>query len=503
LIFDALIKVSVGRTGDAVQFESGMIDRTPWPRVNAFPAALGDLARSIWSSYRELDRSNEVSPAFELPTLLRVTKSSFGSAVSAADKFYRESIRAISQNQDDLDELCFRLYNVSDTDRKALTTDAAVMVESHSSASDEIDIANKDQVDDSQVVTAVTPQRYAASLTSWAVGVALGRFDIRLATGERKYPEAPEPFDPLDMCPAGMLTSAAGVPLEVAPPGYPVEISPILVDDPGHPADITARLRRVFDVVFGDHADRWWIDVGSVLGGRDGEISAWLAKGLFAHHLDIYHVPRSRQAPIFWPIGTRSGSYLVWMYAHRISADSLFLILNDLVAPKLLAEERRLSQLRQEAGPGGTASQRRAIDVQDRLVDEIRELRELLQAVAPLWAPDLNDGVVIVLAPLWRLFAHHRAWSSELKKHWVKLSRGDFDWAQLAMHLWPDRVVPKCAEDRSIAIAHGLEEVFWVADPANKDKWTRRKTPVIPMEELIAQHRNPAVSAALERMGNQ
>ena len=29
------------------------------------------------------------------------------------------------------------------------------------------------------------------------------------------------------------------------------------------------------------------------------------------------------------------------------------------------------------------------------------------------------------------------------------------------MHLWPERVVPKCAEDASLAMAHGLDEVFW------------------------------------------
>ena len=119
-----------------------------------------------------------------------------------------------------------------------------------------------------------------------------------------------------------------------------------------------------------------------------------------------------------------------------------------------------------------------------------------------MWAPDLNDGIVIVLAPLWRLFAHHRAWSSELKKHWAKLAKGDYDWAQLAMRLWPERVVPKCAEDRSLAIAHGLEDVFWVADQANEDKWLPRQTPATPIDQLIAQRHNPAITAALERMSN-
>ena len=36
------------------------------------------------------------------------------------------------------------------------------------------------------------------------------------------------------------------------------------------------------------------------------------------------------------------------------------------------------------------------------------------------------------------------------------------------MHLWPERVVPKCVTDRSFAIAHGLEDLFWVGDYAQR-----------------------------------
>ena len=99
-----------------------------------------------------------------------------------------------------------------------------------------------------------------------------------------------------------------------------------------------------------------------------------------------------------------------------------------------------------------------------------------------------------MLAPLWRLFAHHRAWSNELKKRWTRLAKGDFDWAQLAMRLWPDRVVPKCAEDRSMAIAHGLEDVFWMQDPVNEDKWHPRQIPAALISELIAQRLSPATA---------
>ena len=32
------------------------------------------------------------------------------------------------------------------------------------------------------------------------------------------------------------------------------------------------------------------------------------------------------------------------------------------------------------------------------------------------------------------------------------------------MSIWPERVVPKCVTDRSLAIAHDLEDLFWVED---------------------------------------
>jgi hypothetical protein len=294
-----------------------------------------------------------------------------------------------------------------------------------------------------------------------------------------------------------MLTGDNGLPLVAPPAGYPVEVSPVLVDDPGHELDITSRVRQVFDVVFGDAADGWWSDVGTALGARGGEVASWLSRGFFDHHLSTHSKAR-RKAPILWPVGTASGSYLVWLYAHSVTGDSLFRALNDIVSPKLGLEKRRLTDLVQGAGPDPTASQRKAIDAQDKLVDELDDLAQQLNAVAPLWHPDLNDGVVIVLAPLWRLFAHHRAWSKELRNHWDKLQAGDYDWAQLAMHLWPERVVPKCAEDRSLAIAHGLDDVFWVQDDNNPDKWHPRETPTTPIDQLVAQRTNTTTKAALQ-----
>ena len=115
----------------------------------------------------------------------------------------------------------------------------------------------------------------------------------------------------------------------------------MLVDDPGHELDLTARVRAVFDVVFGDDADAWWSDVGAVLDPKNGEVEGVAAsKGFFDHHLKTYSKSR-RKAPILWPIGTKSGSYRVWLYAHRVTGDTS--------VPG--AARRRRAQARRRAAP--------------------------------------------------------------------------------------------------------------------------------------------------------
>ena len=118
--------------------------------------------------------------------------------------------------------------------------------------------------------------------------------------------------------------------------------------------------------------------------------------------------------------------------------------------------------------------------------------------IAPLWNPDLDDGVIINFAPLWRLVPHHRSWQKECKKVWDKLCKGEYDWAHLAMHLWPERVVPKCRKDRSLAIAHGLEDVFWEED--SDGKWKPRKVDSGTVDRLVADRSSAAVKDALESL---
>ena len=484
---DVLLKMMSGRFGHP-QFDMGDIALLPVPQIPTdLEPVLRSLAETGWSARRGLDTVVEVSHAFVVPAVLQVAGDSFDERVSAWGDRVGEVEAELVRVQFEIDELCFELYGISEEDRRAITDGFGV---TDTDTDDEaVDDADEDESDGG---VELDPVGLAAGLVSWAVGVAVGRFDVRLAIGERDWPAEPDPFDPLPVCSAGMLTGDDGLPVVSLPDGYPLVPSPVLVDDPGHELDITTRVRVVFDVVFGDLADSWWSEVGGVLDAKNG-VDGWLRRGFFEHHLKTYSKSR-RKAPIVWPIGTKSGSYQVWLYAHSVTPDTMFRLLGDVIEPKLAAEQRQLSDLTQEFGPSPTASQRRSLDAQQKLVDEITELRDEIRAIAALWHPDLNDGIVIVLAPLWRLFAQHRAWSKELKDRWVKLAKGDYDWAQLAMHIWPERVIPKCATDRSLAIAHNLEDDFWTQDDTNPDKWHSRNTPTTPIDHLIEARTNPTIT---------
>ena len=282
--------------------------------------------------------------------------------------------------------------------------------------------------------------------------------------------------------------------LPSAPPGansgLPVADA-LLCDDPGHRSDWETRLRKLEEgeqVVLGQ-------PVSALL--RNGQLRTFLAQGFFQQHIAEYSSSR-RKAPIYWQLATFSANYSVWLYYHRITRDTLYRVLSDYIAPKLKHEDRRLSGLVQEAGPNPSAGQRKDLGAQGNVVLELRAFYEEVARVAPLWSPNLNDGVIINFAPLWRLVAQNRSWQKECKKVWDRLVAGDYDWAHLAMHLWPERVVPKCTKDRSLSIAHGLEDVFWYED--SEGKWQPRKVGQTEVDKLVKERISAAVKDALKSL---
>ena len=97
----------------------------------------------------------------------------------------------------------------------------------------------------------------------------------------------------------------------------------------------------------------------------------------------------------------------------------------------------------------------------------------------------------------------HTAWQKKLKETWEKLEEGEYDWAHLAASMWPERVLRKCHQDRSLAIAHDVEDIFWqeVEVPIMRGKKPTGKTKLewqpIPASETML---NDMVNEAKARL---
>lgn len=411
--FGLLVSVQLAREELAQSFEVGLIQQTPIPNLQyEHYRELTRLARSAWAYKRTMDTVSEISHAFLLPLSLR----------QRVDHYDPQKIEdELKRIQVEVDKYAFKLYNFSEADQ-------AKVVESDGGSKGHQDISPED--DDG--LGGISDTDSQSSLLSWCIGIAFGRFDWRLATGERQPPPEPEPFDPLPAKSPGMLPDGA----------EPFHVNEgFLVDDLGHPHDLTRLIESVLELV----------DVPVPPG-----IRRWLQRDFFKEHLKQYSKSR-RKAPIYWPLATASGSYTLWIYYPKLTAQTLYTTVNDFVEPKLKSVTQTVQSLRSRSNRSGV--EEKELERAQDFELELTELRDTLLEIAKNYKPNHDDGVQITAAPLWSLF-RHKPWQKLLKDTWKKLENGDYDWAHLAMNYWPERVREKCKTDKSLAIAHGLEDVF-------------------------------------------
>ena len=124
------------------------------------------------------------------------------------------------------------------------------------------------------------------------------------------------------------------------------------------------------------------------------------------------------------------------MYYHRLDKDQLFKALVNYVEPKIRLEMNRLETvLSQKAGMGesGREAKRlaREVERQEEFISELRDFEAKLRRVATLHLePDLNDGVVLNIAPLHELIP----WK-EAKNYWEELLAGNYEWSSIGKQL--------------------------------------------------------------------
>ncbi len=280
--------------------------------------------------------------------------------------------------------------------------------------------------------------RAAASMAlSYAVGCCLGRWDIRLARNPTTV-ELPDPFLPLPIYPLGAIKRSDDIPFcQVSPYPLRIEHDGILADDPDHFDDIVRRVREVLELIWKDRAEAIEKEACEILGVK--ELRDYFRKpgkgGFWDDHISRYSKSR-RKAPIYWLLQSSKRNYALWLYYHRLDKDLLFKALVNYVEPKLRLETSRLETLRSQqaaAGASGKEAKRLAKEVerQEDFISELQDFEDKLRRAANLHLePDLNDGVVLNIAPLWELVP----WK-EAKKYWDELMAGKYEWSTIGKQL--------------------------------------------------------------------
>jgi hypothetical protein len=383
-----------------------------------------------------------------------------------------------------IDDEVYRLYGISDEDRAAIEAELA---------------GGTDTEEEAESEAPMTVEELAVRWISYAVGIALGRFQAGGSPSPQPSPQKGEGATPLpgreglgEGWPLGsavyrrqdFAVGSLPAPDEaefdqlVGPPErfacvdadggrhlFPAEVEAALRDlavpdgitvlDKGHPRDLPTLVDKALTLMLGAEAIQKVIAEGA-----NGDLRKFLERDFFTK----WHLKWYRKRPVYWPLQSAKRSYGFVLFHEKINKATLYVLQRDYLDHKLNGLRLHIGDLTaQLAGKEGRARKQveRQIDKASQLLDEITEFAQAMEQVvregyepAPDW---IDDGVILRLAPLWELIP---IWKHEPKKYWERLQQGDYDWSHIAMRYWPERVQEKCKTNKSYAIAHGHEEWY-------------------------------------------
>jgi hypothetical protein len=271
----------------------------------------------------------------------------------------------------------------------------------------------------------------AGRVFSYLVGCAFGRWDVRIGRDPSLAPPLGELIDPPPLCPRGTLIGADGLPVVDAPAGYPLVLPAhgLLLDEPGHRADVIAALDGAAAALVADPTALMH-ELSELLGREPRE---HIRRQFFREHLGRYSKSR-RKAPIYWPLYIPSKAWGVWVHAPRLTRETLFAV--EAAADQRLGsattEIRRLEAAQLAGGGRSTSDLARRLEAERKLAEELRRFHREARRIAELgWAPDLDDGIVLCAAPLADLMPD---WHTELAARRAELKRAEYPWATLHRH---------------------------------------------------------------------
>ena len=383
----------------------GYVVQVPAPRLDS-PQLLkaGKIAENFWKKWRDYVRHDETDEEF-IGTIVPVASRDLDYLITRGSALQREYEECLNQ----IDDCVAESIGTTTND---LYDDLGFLISQRPSP-----CLYKATPILSQ--TELSIKQYA-DIVQFLVGSVLGRWSTSIASGKRPIPPCNDAHDSIP----------------ITPPAANDAVNTIAVVDMSA-TGLPNKIRQSLKIIFGIEDEVF--EGKCCLALRAASFESYLGSdnGFFEHHLERYTKGR-RHAPIYWPLSIPSGSYTLWIYYHRLTDQTLYTSVNDFVDPKLKQVSDDASSLRNK-------SSRSSIEEKEleRLSDlelELKDFRDELLRIARFWKPNLNDGVQITAAPLWNLF-QHRQWKTRLKKTWDKLEAGEYDWAHLALSIWPDRVV--------------------------------------------------------------
>jgi len=357
LAFRTLVKLQMAFGS----YEVGVIQRTPVPPLEgAARDRLAALAREAHDLQRDRDRTDETTHAFGLPGLALHRKGSLLQASRALEAEELSRQQRLSEIQAEIDDIVFDLYDMDESDRALIRAEMADRDRTGYRGTENTEEPEENQREPHDPDTSAAdpgeeeaplPEdivRRVQDLLMWCVGVAFGRWDVRMALDPSRLPPLGGPFDPLPCCAPGALVGPDGLPAteDNIASDYPLPIpwDGILVDDPTHPSDIVARVRKVLTLVWGSRADDIERETCQILGIQG--LRDWFRdpRRFFAFHIKRYSKSR-RKAPIYWPLQSEKRNYTIWLYYHRMRADILYAAGRFYTDYKIILEQNRLEDL--------------------------------------------------------------------------------------------------------------------------------------------------------------
>jgi hypothetical protein len=374
---------------------------------------LGNRAERVYLMIRKIDELNELSHAFDPYSL----------------------VKAMNEGE-----------SWADSERVAETTiqeEISKIDEEVIAASRELNVSPRRAPSGGSYFAAITDlapsfQTVCECVVSMLMGCVFGRWDIRYPSGVARLSPQGDPFSALNSISPAMVRavdseSQGGV----TKPFSQSDQDGIATDDPDHSDDVVRMLMAASESIWSNRAES--IEKQLCTQFEVMDIREYLRKpgsaGFWVQHLTCYSKSR-RKAPIYWLLQSSKRNYALWLYYHKLDKDLLFKALVNYVQPKIRLESTRLGTLRSQktaAGDSGKEAKRLAkeLESQEEFLSELRDFEDKLRRAANLHLePDLNDGVVLNIAPLHELVPWREA-----EKYWKELLAGKYEWSSIGKQL--------------------------------------------------------------------